>query len=90
MPVDDTVNMVCELLGFEPLYLPCEGRFLAFVDRDSSGEVLAFLRTEAGCPEASVIGEVTSASPGTVQLKTISSGLRILAMPSGELLPRIC
>ena len=90
VPVDESVHMVCELLGFEPLYLPCEGRFLAFVDRASSGEVLAFLRTGAGCPEAAVIGEVTTASPGMVQLRTSSGGLRILDMPSGELLPRIC
>jgi len=90
VPVDETVNVVCELLGFEPLYLPCEGRFLAFVDKSSSGEVLAFLKTEAGCTKAAVVGEVTTSSPGAVQLKTSSGGLRILDMPSGELLPRIC
>ncbi len=90
VPVDETVNVVCELLGFEPLYLPCEGRFLAFVDKSSSGEVLAFLKTETGCTKAAAIGEVTLSSPGIVQLRTSFGGLRILDMPSGELLPRIC
>ena len=90
IPVDGTVQSVCELLGFEPLYLPCEGRFLAFVDGASAEDVCTFLRTETGCAGASIIGEVHDSAPGAVQLRTVSGGLRILDMPSGELLPRIC
>ncbi len=90
IPVDETVNAVCDLLGFEPLYLPCEGRFFALVERSSAGEVLAFLTSDTGCSEAAIIGEVTHSTPGVVQLRTTSGGLRILDMPSGEMLPRIC
>ena len=90
VPVDDTVNAVCELLGFEPMYLPCEGRFLAFVDAGIASDIVAFLASETDCRRPSIIGEVTKETQGIVQLRTLSGGLRILDMPSGELLPRIC
>jgi hydrogenase expression/formation protein HypE len=90
VPVSSQVHAVCEILGFDPLYLPCEGRFLAFVDKDASDEMVAFLRNEGNCPEAAEIGEVDDTRSGEVILVTVSGGRRILDMPAGELLPRIC
>ena len=90
IPVDTAVQAVCEILGFEPLYLPCEGRFLSVVDGAFTDEIISFLREETGCQQASVIGEIIDSTPGAVQLRTLSGGKRIIDMPSGELLPRIC
>ena len=90
VPVREPVNAVCDLLGFDPLYVPCEGRFLAIVDAKVADEVVTVLRAELNCPRATRIGEVGDASGGLVQLRTASGGRRILDMPAGELLPRIC
>jgi len=90
VPVSEQVHTVCELLGFDPFYLPCEGRFLAFVDPAVADETVSFLQADNKCPGVAVIGKVTDSSSGEVLLKTLSGGQRILDMPAGELLPRIC
>jgi len=90
VPVSEQVHTVCELLGFDPFYLPCEGRFLAFVDSAAGDETVSFLQADKKCPGIAVIGKVTDSSSGEVLLKTLSGGQRILDMPAGELLPRIC
>jgi len=90
VPVSEEVEAVSEILGFDPLHLPCEGRFLAFVDRAVADDVTVFLSGFEGCRNAAVIGTVESSIEGEVLLDTLSGGRRILDMPSGELLPRIC
>jgi len=89
-PVDKEVNAVCEILGFDPFYLPCEGRFVAVVEGSAADEILSFLHDAGGYVEAAVVGGVTDSRPGEVVLETVSGGRRILDMPAGELLPRIC
>jgi len=89
-PVSNEVNAVCEILGFDPFYLPCEGRFITVVEGSAADEILSFLHDTGECREAVVIGEVTDSRPGEVVLMTISGGRRILDMPAGELFPRIC
>jgi len=90
VPVARDVGAVCEILGFDPFHLPCEGRFLVFVDGDSAEDTVAFLKESCGCPDAAVIGTVERAKSGEVLLTTVAGGRRILDMPVGELLPRIC
>lgn len=90
IPVSEPVTAVCDLLGFDPLYLPCEGRFLAFVDVSVADDVLSFLRSLEGYSDANKIGEVMGQSSGDVQLITVTGGRRFIDMPAGELLPRIC
>jgi len=90
VPIDESVAAVCNLLGFDPLYLPSEGRFLAVVAADAAPAILDLLRTDAGCSDAACIGEVTPRAPGEVLLKTRVGGRRLLDIPAGELLPRIC
>lgn len=90
IPVSEPVTAVCDILGLDPLYLPCEGRFLAFVDPAVAGEVLSFLSSLEQCSSASKIGEVKGSSSGEVQLITVTGGKRLLDMPAGEMLPRIC
>ncbi len=92
LPVDEPVRAVCELLGFDPLYLPCEGRFLAIVDYSAADPILSMLQRDLGCPDARQIGVVRDNDDknGEVCLRTALGGRRILDMPAGELLPRIC
>lgn len=92
IPVAEPVRRTCELLGFDPLHLANEGRFLAVVpeaDRQRALEVLA----PAG---GAWIGRVLEAGPGAgrprgrVLLRTPYGSERVLVPLSGELLPRIC
>ena len=90
VPVDDNVTAVCDLLGFDPFYLPCEGRFIAIVESAAAGDILAFLTSLDGCTEPALIGNVTCDPPGEVHLLTTAGSRKLLDLPTGELLPRIC
>ncbi len=90
IPVDDPVKGVCEILGFDPLYLANEGKILLVVSGDEYEKALDILRKDPLGRNSSVIGEITSEIKGKVVLKTIIGGRRILHMPSGLPLPRIC
>jgi hydrogenase expression/formation protein HypE len=87
IPVDDSVQSVCELLGFDPLYLACEGRILAVVAPESVDASLAALRTVA--PQAALIGELNVGSTAVV-LSTSLGGQRALDELEDDPLPRIC
>ncbi|MCA9656762.1 MAG: hydrogenase expression/formation protein HypE [Myxococcales bacterium] len=87
VPVAPAVADACELLGLDPLYVACEGRFVAFVPEDEVGRALAILRAE-GCPDAARIGAAATGSG--VILEGPTGGRRHLDLLSGEQLPRIC
>jgi hydrogenase expression/formation protein HypE len=87
IPVNDSVQSVCELLGFDPLYLACEGRIVAVVDSRTAEQALGALRVEA--PEAALIGEVT-AGAAQVILDTAFGGERSIDELEDDPLPRIC
>ena len=88
--VRPVVADACELLGLDPLYVACEGRFVAFVAGPDSDRALAALHGTPGGEEACVIGHVTADHPSMVVLEGPLGGERILDMLSGEQLPRIC
>jgi hydrogenase expression/formation protein HypE len=87
IPVSDSVQSVCELLGFDPMYLACEGRIVAVVAPDTVEEALAELRVVA--PLAALIGRVSSGSPQVI-LETAFGGERVLDELEDDPLPRIC
>ena len=89
IPVRETVADACELLGLDPLYVACEGRFVAFVPAAEAERALAICRAH-GCVDAAVIGAVGEAPAGTVVLETATGSRRLLDLLSGEQLPRIC
>ncbi len=91
IPVREEVRAGSEILGLDPLYLACEGRLVAFVEKGAGEEALSVLRDYPEGEEASVIGQVLSAKDKPrVILKTAFGGERLLPMLSGEPLPRIC
>jgi len=90
IPVKPDVAALCELLGFDPLYIANEGKLIAFVSPDHADAVLAVLRADALGKDACIIGEVVQEPAGRVILKTRIGGTRIVDMLTGEQLPRIC
>ena len=90
IPIDAPVLAACEMLGLDPLYCACEGRFIAVVSPESEQKVLNAIRKIPGGETAACIGTVTKRSPQKVLLKTRLGGRRILQKLSGMPLPRIC
>ncbi len=98
VPVRPEVRGASELLGIDPLYVACEGRFVATVEAGAEDAALAALRSHPLGAEAAVIGTVGAPKTGTgnappsplVLLRTGFGGTRILDMLVGDPLPRIC
>src|SRR5512139_3442014 len=88
--VREDVRGACEILGFDPLYVANEGRFVAFVPAADEGRALAVLRAHEVSAEAVRIGQVTASPAGLVTLKSGIGATRVVDMLSGEQLPRIC
>jgi hydrogenase expression/formation protein HypE len=91
IPVREEVGGACEILGFDPLYVANEGRFVAFVPKTHAERALKIIQSRDR--EASIIGEVTGKSCNSLSLVTMESQLgttRVIDMLSGEQLPRIC
>jgi len=90
LPVKKEVAGICELLGFDPLYLANEGKLVAIVSAEHADRVLAAVRRDAFGKDACIVGEVVADHPGRVLMKTRIGGSRIVDMLAGEQLPRIC
>jgi hydrogenase expression/formation protein HypE len=87
IPVHESVQSVCELLGFDALYLACEGRIVAVVAPEHAEQALLALR--AAAPGAALIGELIE-GPARVILDTEFGGQRALDELDDDPLPRIC
>ncbi len=90
VPVQDQVAGACELLGLDPLYVANEGRLVAFVAPEHAARALEVLRAHEATAGAVEVGVVQEARHGEVTLATRFGSLRLLDLPSGEQLPRIC
>ncbi|MCA9609290.1 MAG: hydrogenase expression/formation protein HypE [Myxococcales bacterium] len=91
IPVRPEVADACELLGLDPLYVACEGRFVAFVGPADADRALERLRAIDVSRHATRVGVVTEdVASGTVVLAHPYGSERVLDIPSGEQLPRIC
>ena len=90
LPVKPAVAGICELLGFDPLYVANEGKMLVFVSPEHAGEVLELIRAEKYGKDACIIGEVIADHPGKVFMQTRIGGTRMVDMLTSEQLPRIC
>jgi hydrogenase expression/formation protein HypE len=90
IPVREDVHAACEMLGLDPLLVANEGRFIVFVASNEVNHTLKVLRQHPVSAGATVIGNVSEAPPAMVTVKSAIGTSRILDMPSGEQLPRIC
>jgi hydrogenase expression/formation protein HypE len=90
VPVPEPVGNACAFLGLDPLYVANEGRLVAFVPREHAEAVLAAMRAHPHGGGAAVIGECVAEHPGLVVARTGLGGTRIVDLPLGEQLPRIC
>jgi hydrogenase expression/formation protein HypE len=89
VPVRDAVQMVCEMLGYDPYYLACEGRVVAVVEADQAERLVAAWRELPAGEGAAVIGRIEEGAPRIV-LETPIAGERILDDLEEDPLPRIC
>jgi hydrogenase expression/formation protein HypE len=91
IPVREDVRGACEILGFEPIYVANEGRFIAFMAASETERALGIMNTHPGEKDSCVIGRVTDQPPApSVIMKSQLGTKRVIEMLSGEQLPRIC
>jgi len=92
IPVQDPVRSVCEMLGYDPYYLACEGRVVAVASETEAKIILNRWQALPGGKEARIIGLVEEKSAGYQQviLQTSLGGERLLEELEDDPLPRIC
>ena len=89
-PIPEVVANACSFLGLDPLQVANEGKLLAFVAPDHADGVLAAMQAHPLGRNAAVIGECVEAHPGMVSARTGFGASRVVDLPIGEQLPRIC
>lgn len=89
IPVKEEVQGACEILGFDPLYVANEGRFLAFIPQKDGDRALEIVKSHFS-HNAEIIGKVIEDRNSLVTLKSTIGSKRIIDLLSGEQLPRIC
>lgn len=90
VPVSEAVRNGCELMGYDPLHIANEGKFIAIVASEEAEEALAFMRAHPLGSGAALIGRVEAEPPDHVIMRTVLGGERVVDLPYGDLLPRIC
>jgi len=92
LPVLPGVTAVCEMLGFDPLYLANEGKAMLAVDPGIADDVLKQLRRNKLGKNATIVGTAEKADNGgaRVYMKTSVGGTRLVDMLLEDQLPRIC
>ena len=90
IPVHEDVSGACEILGFDPLYVANEGKFVAFIPAGEAAKALAVIKKNPKGSDAAIIGRVSHDNPRKVMMKNRIGATRIVDMISGEQLPRIC
>jgi hydrogenase expression/formation protein HypE len=90
VPVRPAVMAACEMLGMDPLYVANEGKLVAVVPSEHADAILAAMRAHPLGQDAAIIGRVVEEHPGMVVAQTAIGGRRVVDMPLGEILPRIC
>ena len=89
IPVREEVQSVCEMLGYDPMFLACEGRVVAIVDADEADAALEVWQSLPQGSDAAIIGSIVEGD-GHVILETELGGERLLEELEDDPLPRIC
>ena len=90
LTIHESVRGLCELLGFDPIYVANEGKVVMVVGSEDADMVLSTIKKSPYGKEASIIGEVSESHKGMAWLNTSVGGRRVIEMLSGQQLPRIC
>jgi len=90
IPVREEVRGICEILGFDPLFLANEGKVAVFCAAADAGRVLDVMMAHEYGRDAALIGAVGERGRGRLVLRTAIGGSREVDLPLGELVPRIC
>jgi len=90
VPVGREVRGACEMLGLDPFAVANEGKVIAFVSPESAESALRAMRAHPLGANAAVVGRAVGKRERPVILRTRVGGERVLEMPLGESLPRIC
>lgn len=90
LPIPQMVKDACGLLGLDPLQVANEGKLVAFVRDEDADAVLEAMRNHPLGVGAQRIGTCTEEHPGMVVARTGLGGTRVIDLPIGEQLPRIC
>jgi hydrogenase expression/formation protein HypE len=90
VPLRPEVTAACEMLGLDPLFIANEGKLVAFVPENYADAILSSMRKHLFGKDSAIIGKVVREHAGMVVAKTSIGGSRVVDLPAGELLPRIC
>ncbi len=90
LPITPTVQSACEILGLDPLLVANEGKLVCIVPSESANRVLAAIQANELGAAAALIGTVVAEHPGMVIARTPIGASRVITVPVGEQLPRIC
>jgi len=90
IPVCNGVRALCELLGFDPLYIANEGKVILVTGEEESRQITETMKQHEQGRQACVIGEIVNDHPGRVVLQTMTGSTRILETLTSDQLPRIC
>jgi len=90
LPIDPVVQSACEILGLDPLLVANEGKLVCIVPADSAAAVLQRMQAHPLGARAAIVGQVVAEHPGMVIARTSIGASRVITLPIGEQLPRIC
>lgn len=90
IPVKPEVDAMCEILGLDPLFIANEGKVVVIVDKNDADNVLNIMRQNPVGKNSVLLGEAINDGKNKLYLKTKIGGRRIINMPEGEILVRIC
>jgi hydrogenase expression/formation protein HypE len=89
VPLRPEVVSVCEMLGYDPYFLACEGRIVAVADTATAQEVLDLWQALPAGRDACIIGRIETGDSRVI-LETELGGRRVLDELEDDPLPRIC
>ena len=90
LPIRESVRGMCEIFGYDPLFLANEGKVLMIVSEESAQKVIKIMNSHEYGKDAVIIGEITEDNAGRAVLHSVVGGSRIIDKLTGEMLPRIC
>ncbi|MEK6636262.1 MAG: hydrogenase expression/formation protein HypE [Planctomycetota bacterium] len=90
IPINSNVRALCEILGYDPLYIANEGKVVIVASANDAAKVCDILKEDDLGKDADIIGEVVKEPQGKACLKTVIGGTRVVDMLVGDQLPRIC